>query len=92
LTKLWDFIGAEVWAPTTCECQGYDCDGETPNYGPHIGKKRDRTGHNAELEILVTPEHPGGWPIAVCECGWRNFAANYYQDHVDTLPLVTVYS
>lgn len=95
--KLWQFIGAEVWAPTTCDCRGYDCEDydceeNTPSYGPHISQAHDRTGHSAELEILVSPEHPRGWPLAVCECGWRNFAANYYEDHVSKLPLVTVYS
>ena len=85
----WDDAGATV---DSCDCDHYRDDCPTNReYGPRIVMERDRTGHHARQELMVSPEHPNGWPIYICECGSRDFVVNYYDHLADVAPMVEVY-
>lgn len=81
----WQDAGAKV---VTCSGSGdyYDCDCNDLDYGPHIRRSRDLTGHRAEVDLREQP-------YAACECGWKGLAA-FYAEHLDRVgaPVVAVYS
>ena len=84
--KFWQFIGAEVWAPTTAEVTGYDFEIELPDYGPHRTWILDRSGH---APLGIEPFHAvkkgNPLPYMRCECGWFDHALNYQQLHLDVV-------
>lgn len=83
MTRLWEFIGAEVWAPGTAEITGYDCDIDIPDYGPRRTWTLDRTGHALlGLEFVKVIPKGNPLPFARCECGWFDHALNYEQLHL----------
>lgn len=75
----WQAAGAVV---ESCDCDHYRENCSTNReYGPHRRMVQDRTGHqHTDTRMVVTPEHPrGGWPVAMCECGWQGFPTDYYE-------------
>jgi len=82
-TKFWQFIGAKVWAPTTGEVWGYDCEVDVPKYGPRRSWVLDRSGHaclGGEWFYAVKKGNP--LPYIRCECGWFGHELNYEQLHL----------
>ena len=90
MDKFWSWV--EVWAPTTADVSGYDCEVDLPDYGPHRRREIDRSDHQPTYHGLRNVGKLKDLPWVTCSCGWSGHALNYQQEHIDTLKLRTVWA
>ena len=74
MNTFWNTVQPEVWAPGTCDREGYDCECSDPVYGPHIRWVPDPEGHRGTVDPNSLP---GKWLAVICECGWRDLDFNH---------------
>lgn len=83
----WQDAGATV---ESCDCDHYldECP-TNRTYGPRIVRRRDSTGHQPEVSLLVVGETT--YQVFDCECGKRDLWVNYREHLADVAPTVVVY-